>query len=101
MTIHPLYPGQDVPAPQQTSPSQEGGDATAYDSVWSQTEMPPHQQSALERVMLAQDKLYVVLAVVLIIWIGLAYFLLRTDRKLDRLERAVESRIPASSHDAL
>ena len=97
MTIHPVYQAQPVPAPQQ-----EAGEATtAYDSVWSQTGMPPHQQSALERVMLAEDKLYVVLAVVLIIWIGLAFFLLRTDRKLDRLERAVASRIPETSHDTL
>jgi len=43
--------------------------------------------------MLAEDKLYVVLAVVLIIWFGLIFFLLRTDRRLDILEREVEDRI--------
>jgi len=43
--------------------------------------------------MLAEDKLYVVLAVVLIIWFGLIFFLLRTDRRLDTLEREVEDRI--------
>ena len=47
--------------------------------------------------MLAQDKIYVVLAVVLIIWIGLAVFLYRTDRKIDRLERKLDARISDES----
>lgn len=94
MTLHPLYA-------QEAAPQEETGGATAYDSIWASSEMPAHQPSGLERVMLAQDKLYVVLAVVLILWIGIAFFLLRTDRKLDRLERALESRIPETPHDVL
>ena len=43
--------------------------------------------------MLSQDKLFVVLAVVLIIWFGLVFFVFRTDRKLHRLERTLEERI--------
>jgi CcmD family protein len=66
---------------------------TPYDSVWAQTGVPTSQPEGLERVMLAEDKLYVVLAIVLIIWFGITYFILRTDRKLTKLERSVESGI--------
>lgn len=96
MTIHPIHQEQAPGGPQQ-----EAGTATAYDSIWAGTEMPAHESTPLERIMLAQDKLYVVLAVVLIIWFGLAFFLFRTDRKLDRLERTLESRIPEASQDVL
>lgn len=44
--------------------------------------------------MLSHDKLYVVLAVVLIIWIGITIFLLRTDNRIDQLERLVDEGIP-------
>lgn len=47
--------------------------------------------------MLAEDKLYVVLAVVLIIWFGIVYFILRTDRKLSKVERSIESGIPSET----
>ena len=47
--------------------------------------------------MLSQDKLFVVLAVVLIIWFGLVFFVFRTDRKLDRLERTLNERIAQNS----
>lgn len=60
---------------------------SAYDSVWANPELPTQTASGMEAVMLSQDKLYVVLAVVLIIWFGLLFFVLRTDRKLDTLER--------------
>jgi hypothetical protein len=41
----------------------------------------------IERVMLAEDKLPVVLAVVLVIWLGLLLLMIRTDRRLARIER--------------
>ncbi len=41
----------------------------------------------IEALMLAQDKLPVVLAVVLVIWLGLLAFLFFTDRRLARIER--------------
>lgn len=63
--------------------------ATAYDSVWANLDIPTQTATGIEAVMLSQDKLYVVLAVVLVIWIGLLFFLLRTDRKLDALERKI------------
>ena len=46
----------------------------------------------LERVMLADDKLPVVLAVVLIVWLGVLLLLFRTDRRLARIERDLDDR---------
>ena len=40
----------------------------------------------VERVMLAEDKLPVVLAVVLVVWIGIVILLWRTERRLARVE---------------
>jgi CcmD family protein len=90
MTIHPLYARQDTT---------RADAATAYDSIWADAAVPQKPPVGLERVMLAQDKLYVVLAVVLIIWAGIAFFLLRTDRRLAALERTVEAGIPQESRD--
>ena len=45
----------------------------------------------IETVMLDNDKLLVVLAVVLIIWIGITVFIFATDRKIDRLESSVKA----------
>ena len=45
------------------------------------------QSSELESTMLAEDKLYVVLAVVLLIWVGIIVMLYRNDRKIVALER--------------
>lgn len=70
-----------------------------YDTVWAQSEVPTQQPEGIERVMLAEDKLFVVLAVVLIIWIGIAAMILRTDRKLTRLERTLAE--PADELDPL
>lgn len=61
--------------------------STAYDSVWANTEVPVSQATGFEGLMLSDDKIFVVLAVVLIIWFGILFFLYRTDRKLDNLER--------------
>jgi len=66
--------------------------ATAYDSIWGGTS-PAAAPSPLEQVMLSNDKLFVVLVVVLIIWFGVIFFLLRTDRKISGLERSIEDRI--------
>lgn len=73
-----LHSGQDST---QTTPVE-----TAYDSIWT-SEVPVADPSPLERIMLAEDKLYVVLAVVLVIWFGIVLMLLRTDRKIKNLER--------------
>lgn len=48
--------------------------------------------SPSERVMLAENKLPVVLAVVLIVWAALMLLALRTDRRLARIERALSGR---------
>ncbi|GAB5534096.1 MAG: hypothetical protein Rubg2KO_03450 [Rubricoccaceae bacterium] len=52
------------------------------------TEQPPQ---GIERPMLAQDRLPVVLAVVLIVWIGILLLLIRTERRLSRVERSLDS----------
>lgn len=83
MTIHPLQ--EDTTSAGQIAP---------YDSVWSTAEVPTQEREGIERVMLAEDKLYVVLGVVLIIWMGILVFLYRTDRKIARLERKIAERIP-------
>ncbi len=85
MTIHPIFP-QDA--------QEAGQDAihTPYDSTWALQQIPEQGPVGSERLMLAEDKLFVVLAVVLIIWIGIALYLFRSDRKLSRLERAIEER---------
>ncbi len=68
--------------------------ATAYDSVWAGGNIPTQDLSRLEQIMLSNDKLFVVLAVVLIIWFGIVVLLLRNDRRLKEVERSVEERIP-------
>ena len=45
------------------------------------------QSFELEQTMLAEDKLFVVLAVVLVIWVGIILMLVRNDRKAAELER--------------
>ena len=74
-----------------TSVPQEVQDAsTAYDSVWAVANIPTQGVSGMEQVMLSHDKLYVVLAVVLIIWIGIVILLLRNDARLTSVERTIE-----------
>ena len=77
--------------PQQVAP--DTTQATAFDSIWANPDVPVQTVSWLDQLMLSQDKLFVVLAVVLIIWFGLVFFVFRTDRKLHRLERTLEERI--------
>jgi hypothetical protein len=88
MTVHPVRPDDAV----TLRPNQEHPDSnttSAYDSTW--TEQPATQSpDALEQVMLPDGKIYVVLAVVLIIWAGLIALMVRTDRKIDRLERRLD-----------
>ena len=50
------------------------------------------QPQGIERVMLADDKLPDVLAVVLIVWLGVLLLLFRTDRRLARIERDLDDR---------
>ena len=55
------------------------------------TEQPAE---GVERVMLADDKLPVVLAVVLVVWLGVLALLVRTDRRLARIERRLDDPRP-------
>ena len=92
MIIHPVFERQDA----QDAQTEEGM-ATSYDSTWATTQIPEQPPLGTEQYMLAQDKLYVVLAVVLVIWFGIAYYIFRTDRKLQTLERAITERTPDQS----
>lgn len=80
--------------------STEAPGTAVYDSVWAGSDLPTAPPVGLETVMLQHDKLYVVLAVVLIIWFGLLFFLFRTDRRLARLERDLAERDLAERDDA-
>ena len=62
-------------------------DTTRYDSAWTSTEIPSKEAQGFEQLMVGGGKIYVVLAVVLIIWIGLLAFLFSTDRRIRSLER--------------
>lgn len=84
MIIHPIVPQDTL---QNATPA-------PYDSIQASTSVPVREPDGLERVMLAEDKLFVVLAVVLIIWSGIVFFIWRTDRRLRNLERTVRSGIP-------
>ncbi|HLA63363.1 MAG TPA: hypothetical protein VK610_02980 [Rhodothermales bacterium] len=50
----------------------------------AETTQPPR---GIERAMLAESKIPVVLAVVLIVWAGILLLLYRTERRLARVER--------------
>lgn len=68
--------------------------ATAYDSTWATEQIPEMGPVGSEKFMLAEDKLFVVLAVVLIIWFGIVYYLFRTDRQINALEKSIAERSP-------
>lgn len=72
--------------------------SAVYDSVWAGN-IPDAPPVGLETVMLQQDKLYVVLAVVLIIWFGMLFFLYRTDLRLKRLEDQLDAAPPAPERE--
>ena len=77
----------------QVAPDTTQSAATPYDSIWGNPDIPVQAVSGFDQVMLSNDKLFVVLAVALIIWFGLVLFIFRTDRRLDRLERTLNERI--------
>ena len=62
--------------------------------------MPVHAliQAGVDEALLSNEKLPVVLAVVLIIWLGLSLYILRTDKRIRQLEKALEKdNTPSSS----
>ncbi len=69
-----------------------------FDSVWAATP-GSSELGSMEQVMLADDKLMVVFAVVLIIWLGICYFIIRTDRRLAALEKQVEANKSSAHHE--
>lgn len=102
MTIHPatssdalrIAPQQRPEADAASRSAASAPDTSVYDTVWTErAEIPEKQAEGFEAVMVADGKIYVVLAVVLIIWFGLLYFLVRTDRRIAQLERQVDKDI--------
>lgn len=92
MTLYPIFQETPQDTARAMPESQDDAIHTAYDSTWALSQIPEKGPLGSERFMLAEDKLFVVLAVVLIIWAGLAVYLFRTDRKLTRLEQALKER---------
>lgn len=89
MTFSPIHIQEAQEAPEGTT--------TAYDSTWAAAQIPEQGPVGSEKFMLAEDKLFVVLAVVLIIWAGLAYYLFKTDRKILEMEQAIAERTSETS----
>jgi CcmD family protein len=87
---------QTQPSPPEATPLDTTSSAgtAVYDSVWAGAELPDAPPVGLETVMLLDDKIYVVLAVVLVIWFGVLFFLFRTDLRLNRLEKELDARVP-------
>ena len=48
------------------------------------------QTEGIERVMLADDRLPVAVAVVVVLWLGFLLLAFRTDRRLARIERQLD-----------
>lgn len=82
--------------PQEAPADTTQSSTTGFDSLWATPDGPVQAANALDRFMLAQDKLYTVLLVVLAIWFGVVYFIFRTDRKLSKLERSLDESIADS-----
>ncbi len=93
--LEPQSPDTLTQADAEAAISTEGAQNDVYSDVWGQTEMPQAEPLGLERYMVEQDKLFVVVAVVLIIWFGLLLFLFRTDRRLAHLEQRLDAENPA------
>jgi len=83
ITLAPATMAQDAP--------KREGIATGFDSIWTGANIPTQEATGLERIMLSDDKILVVLGVVLIIWFGIIGFLLRNDRRIGQLERELEN----------
>lgn len=75
------------------------GIVSLYDTVWTSSDVETYS-STLERIMLADDKIFVVLTVVLIIWFGLIFFILRTDKRLKAVERSASEGIPPEASES-
>ncbi|MEO1075064.1 MAG: CcmD family protein [Bacteroidota bacterium] len=97
MLLSPSYPTvYDVPvtlvaqADTSTVQGEMTSPAAAADStspIATLEDIPVQEFEGLDRIMLAEDRLPVVLAVVLVVWVGVLLMLARTDRRLSRLER--------------
>ena len=90
----PITPGDTTLPPtlaEQGAPAEVG--TSFRDSMQAIAEIPSAAPQGIERIALAEDKLPVVLAVVLVIWFGILLLLFRTERRLARVERALPERV--------
>lgn len=63
---------------------------------WSDpNNIPTAKPQGYEAMMVADGKIWVVMAVVLVIWFGVLFYLFRTDRKISALEKQIDSANPA------
>ena len=60
--------------------------SAAYSDLWQGVQDPEHG-NVIMQAMASQGLIYVVLGVSLIIWFVLIAYLIRLDKKLDRLEQ--------------
>ena len=88
----PSLPPQQEAQQAQDSLLSNSTEAVPYDSVWGINQIPEMGPVGTEQFMLAEDKLFVVLAVVMIIWLGIAFFIHRTDTRLKKLEDTLKER---------
>lgn len=51
-------------------------------------------QAANDSLLFRSDKIYTVLSVVLILWVGLVAYLLKTNRRISRLEKQLKDKLP-------
>ncbi|MEM6783426.1 MAG: CcmD family protein [Bacteroidota bacterium] len=95
MLLSPLYSTDfDVVLAAQADTSQASSATVVPDStnaIATLEDIPVQEFEGLDRIMLAEDRLPVVLAVVLVVWVGVLLMLARTDRRLSRLERDLDN----------
>ncbi len=63
--------------------------SSSYTDQWAGAESA-EQTSAVITAMASHDLIFIVLGVSLIIWFVLLFFIIRTDRKVSRLEKMVK-----------
>ncbi len=86
-TVTPAAVARGTSQQETETPDTTQYNSTQYDSTWASTEIPAKEPQGVEQFIVGGGKMYVVLAVVLIIWMGLLAFLFSTDRRIRSLER--------------
>lgn len=93
-------PGDALQADPQVGATPAGDSLIGTPPSSPTTLVPTAEPYGLEVYALQQDKLYVVAAVVLVIWIGIAFYIARTDRRIASLERLADERAALDAEPA-